>query len=378
MRAGLPFALPISIILYVIAVLGSGLDRMSTIEPSYARLVPGPFRVNAAHIDFAVSVMRDARPQAAAASRAGLEATPAEMRGAEHFGIAMELAGNSRLASAAFRVSRKLGAREGATMLVSIADRVRQSDFAGAVAETEAVLRAQPTTPGLGAIVATMARTEEGREALAAHISSEPGWLAALLPEAPIDIGTAIALVLDDEGLFAASLGCEPVRPLVTRLAAAGKVPTALAIWRRHCPSARADGLIADGDFRRFAAGDSSYPFGWRRIAGGDVALQMLAGQNGGAIEAVNRAPVSKALMVQTVAFDQGAYTFTLFPTRSANRTFWRLRCGSNGAVIDALPSGAGAAIEVPSTCGEQTLELWLRPGGAPVRLEKVEMRAVA
>ena len=375
-RKGWRLALLLPIAVYVFAVLGSGFDRLSIAKTSYARFVMGPFRANAAHVDFSVAIVRGQLVLAVKSAREGLAVTPGEARGAGQLGVASTMAGDIRLAKEAFAVSRRLSSREPGPMLAGAAAALRERDFAEASEAIEALLRSQPNLPGLATLIAVSSRTAEGRRNLGARFAHGPEWMSSILPTAPDTVIFALAPVFSGEDIFDTSLGCDAIVPLVERLIERGRPADALLVRDTHCSVADREGQLVDADFARLANGDATSPFGWRKIARGDVSLRFKEARSGPIIEATNRASVSRALLTQPVRLEPGRYTLGLETGDAGHRLFWRLRCGKSGLVFDAMATGGAAVLEIPESCEDQEISLWVGPGAEAVTFAKVDLRS--
>jgi len=228
------------------------------------------------------------------------------------------------------------------------------------------------------ALLAAQVADKRGRRAFARRLESSPDWAAALIARDDRNnpgIDPALTALLRDRGGFAGPLGCAAVRPLAERELAGADRRAAAAIWHRHCPDARQEGLLADAQFRSLASADAADPFGWRRIASGDVMLSI--GQRNGraTLHAGNSAAVPRKLIEQSVDLAPGRYAITV--AAAAGHFEVLLHCVGDADRTAARRRSADGVLTVTPGCTGQTLTVWIVPNVSNGALDGIGIRPV-
>ena len=375
-RVGLSLAL----LLYAALVVGSGFDRLSANAPAMERLVPRPFRAQAARSAAELASVRGQRGAMLANARQAVAADPVDPGSASLLGAALLLQGDNRGAERAFRVAARFGWRDVATQVYWFEAAVESNEMEPAADRLDALLRAQPDFPQSEALLARLETTGAGRAALERRLAARPGWLSTYVQIsglAPAAVPRR-AGVLVELGRGGTRLGCAGVAPFVTGALDAGARREAEQVWLAHCPGARIDRGIADPGFEAFGTEQAS-PFGWQAAPSGDVSIEPVAVARGNrALRLRNGAPVTRLMLVQPVALPPGRYRLTakVVPGRLAAS----IGCKGSPAMpqdVRGDPGQGGEMLELPD-CERPALGLWLRPGANETELDDVALVPLA
>lgn len=364
--------LTITALLYFAFALGSGLDRMALAEPGLAARVPAPFAANAAHVLLARRIEGGEQGDLVGPARDALRATPGEARGPAHYGLALALAGEEEAAERALAVAQKGGYREPISLVMGMQFALVRGDLTAAARDFEALTRAYPDYRGADAVLAEIARVENGRRAVNGRLRSSPDWARDLLARPWSGEGlAALALVIGDVPQGEKGLGCEAIAPAVRALVDGGKASEGKQLWRLHCASAGAEGLLADPGFGEFTAGRVGNPFGWRQARDGDLSVR----SDGKRLAVSSSASASRKLMWQAVDWPVGQYRLSF--GGAAERFYAILRCGDASSDTFARAGPEQPNLTVPAGCVRQSFELWLQPGAESVHVPRLTVTSL-
>lgn len=370
----------VALLAYGVLALVSGIDRLAAADSSLSRLVPAPMR---AELTLRATGEAIANKDAVAANRQGsaaLAAMPADGRSVGLYLAAQVLDNNPGQFARGIPVARMAGVREPLSLALRVEHSLKAGHLALAVREMEALLRTDPQYPGVDGLLRSLVTDAAGRRALAARLAAVPQWTTELIArDSRFNPGIAPALtdLLLDGGAFARPLGCAVVRLQVERLLAAADRRTATAIWQNHCPDARVEGPVVDPHFRQLAVGGSDNPFGWRRIASGDVTLSIEQRNGRTSLRADNSAAVPRKLLEQAVDLAPGRYAIALKPAGKAGQFELLLHCASDPDRIASLRRSVDGIVTATPECSGQTLAIWLAPKAADGVLEGIEVQPV-
>ena len=360
--------------LYGYACIGSGLDRISAINPAWQAFVPGYFRANAETAKAAQALVSGTDIDKSEAVRRAVLADPVGRRPIALLGTERLLAQDHAGAEAAFRVGARLGWREPVTQSYWYRAALLAGDTARAAERVDALLRANPGMAGAEEMLDPLLATPKGRQALADRLSHRPGWLPRFLAptrqaSAPAFTGRAeVVRLMAGQG---AGLSCAEIEPLERRLMEAGLQPPARALRSRHCNAGPADGLLSDPDFADLARGGAN-PAGWRLHPSGDVSVSPGGTGRDAAVTVGNLASVRRPILSQRVDLEAGAYRVELAiaPDHARDLISASSACGGGHAYPD--PGQPLTIIAKP--CASQTLTLWLSPSTEEVRIDAVRL----
>ncbi|MEB3415675.1 hypothetical protein VCJ71_06315 [Alteriqipengyuania sp. WL0013] len=353
-----------AILAFVALALLSGLDRMSALSPSLARLVPPAFAAEAAKVRARSALLEG--QGAVAAARDAVAANPYDARALGLLGAALLRDGQGEQAEAVFRLSAQLGWRDGATQLYWFEAARQAGAWDDAALRADAILRDDPQFPQ-GEVLLAAFDEEAARKALARRVAARPGWAARFLnpgSDVPVEALRARAALFAAPSLADTPFGCDEPAQLARRLLANGERQAAEDLWRVHCPEQASDGAIADPKF----AGDGRSPFGWQRHPAGDLAIRAAGEGEGLVLE--NDGAVTRLALSQAVTLAPGRYRVAL--RGDAGAAAVTVDCGA-----PKRPGSVSAAslIEVPA-CDNRMLGIWMRPRSA-ARLEQIRLEAV-
>ena len=328
-------------IVFSIAALGSGLDRVSSKNPSLAENIPPIFAARAyVALGQKAILSKDYRRTLHYAELA-IRTSPIEPENVALLGAGRLALGDSAGADKAFRVAGLLGWRVPITQLYWENRALAVGDLRVATLRLDAVLRELPAMIGYRALMDPIERDAAGRKLLAERLHSAPLWLDDYILAAdapPADVLRLRAQVLEEAAIQGTVLGCSKIAPLTRRLVLAGDVPNALQLWQAQCPSS-AKGLLADLDLKA-AKHDSLSPFSWELISDADLSSN-LGSDNIGGLEVSSTALGTRAFMRQLVPISVGRF-----------RLSWKMK-------------GDPARIAIAFTC-ERDPKSWVSPQATP------------
>lgn len=375
------------IALYFAAAWGSGTDRLSAMTPEMERLVPGPLRAQADRSAAVTALTRGDSAAALAFATRAVRKDPVDPLSNSLLGSALQYQGDLDRADAAFRVAATRGWRDRLTQLYWYGEAMRAGDTERAAQRVDALLRADPRFPAARVLLEPLEASSAGREALARRLAGNPGWAAtyfAIGADAPagqvrLKSGIALLAAQQQDGQF----DCATPRPIVAALLDRGMRRDAEQLWRSACGAEALAGVpeggLVDGGFRQFVTGAETSPFGWRRHASGDVVIEPVAGDSGGAgVSLRNSAAVSRLVLSQAIDLAPGTYRVRavaraggMVPT---GRISVSLDCGATPRRVANAngDAGAGGQLVTIGACDSQVLGVWLRPNSGELMLADI------
>ena len=360
--------------LYGYACLGSGLDRLSAINPAWQAFVPAPFRANAETGKAALALASGTGIDQSEAVRRAVLADPVDRRPIALLGTQRLLAQDYAGAEAAFRISAKLGWREPVTQGYWYRAALQAGDTARAAERVDALLRANPGMAGGDEMINPLLATPRGRQALADRLSYRPGWLPRFLAPSRQASSPALTERAEVVRLMAehgASLSCAEIEPLERRLAEAGLRQPARTLRPRRCGAGQASGPLFDSDFADLARGGAN-PAGWQLHPSGDVSVSPSGTGRNAAVTVRNLASIRRPILSQRVDLEAGTYRVELAiaPGNARDLISASFDCGESRPYPDP---GQPLTI-VAKPCASQTLTLWLSPSMEDVRIDTVRL----
>ena len=358
--------------------LFDGLDRLSAQQPAMERAVPDPLRArsNRAVAQRALSIGEP--DQAAHAARAALRSDPMDRRNLGLLGLAYFETGNRAQAEAVFRQASQLGWREPLTQFFWFEASLRAADLPSAMVRLDALMRSNPTSSEAQRALAMVSSVGPGRAQLAELLVAKPDWLRVVLevpgqlPASRVLDRAALVVRMGQNG---ALLGCDRPRILADRLLDDGQWNAARQVWNLHCPEQSVAQHLADPAFASLRDGAVAGPFGWQRVASGDLDVST---RKDGAIAIRNSGPRRTIVATQRVAWARGQVRLSL-PDAAPGQFAFGLRCGGPdgagsgiaGLSADGDPALGGQLLTVPD-CPNQILSLLASPANEPARLGSV------
>jgi tetratricopeptide (TPR) repeat protein len=360
------------------ACLGSGLDRIAVGSFGVAAAVPAPLQAQSLR-PLAQLAMIAQQPKAALRlASAAVAADPVDPASSALLGGARMLANDFPGAEQAFRVAAGFGWREPLTQRYWYAAALQARDFPRAAERLDALLRVSRNLPDAAALLTPLEGDPAGRAALLARLREQPLWLPTYL-RAGSDLDAAAlaqrSQVLVELAAGGTRLGCPVVADWARDALNRGDRASAERVWQAHCPGARNDGLLADGEFDHLGNATAT-PFGWQVERSGDVTVRPEAANGGYRLNLRNRASFSRRVLLQPVALPPGRYRL-----RGVGQTgvfAASLGCGTAPA-MPRLVSGDlasdGQMLTVTEACDTLQLGIWLRPTPEAVTLDQVTLR---
>ena len=362
-------------ILFAVLALASGLDRYSGHEPAAVRLVPAPFRSDAARMASYLAAVRGDTSGALAQARLAVRHDPLSSLNVGALAVTSGASGQRGAAHDAFAVGHLLGWRHVLTQQYLFEINLAEGSLGAAARSLDAILRARSDLVLVHDLLGRLEQAPGGREALVTRLRGDPAWAALYLTAFQSDDAVlrrrARFLAAADSGL--SPLGCRAVAPMVEALAARRYRAEAVSLAARHCPRMAPRGLLADPGFSAFAGGQGG-ALGWQRQSAGDVRVS--ARDEG--IEIANRASVTRLVLSQPVALSKGRYILAgTVQGLDPGLLVASLGCGTpqRPAAPDGLIAGEGQVL-LAEGCADEVLGLWLRPGGGALQLGELRLTA--
>ena len=374
----------ISGILAVAAVaVGSGLDRISALEPVVAGLVPAPFAAAAHRAQAAQALRASDTRRAIAEARQAVAVDPIDPGSTAMLGAAYLKAGNQSQADRAFRMAARFGWRDPLTQLYWMDRALQSGEMNLAALRLDAVLRQNPHFPIRDMLLARFEASPEGRAALAPRLALGPGWTAQFIGgSAPLGLATLRSRgeVLQASGIPA--LGCETVAPLVNRLVEVGEIQSGKQVWRAHCQMATAG--IADPRFTDLSPRKRT-PFEWNLPGSGDISVAPDHGGAGGLTARVS-GPASRMVAWQMLTLRPGTYLlrWTALKASAPSRAVSLSLTCQLGERIPLTPSALPnpgrfeAKVQLDKACSGQYLSVWLEPTTDDVHVDAIELEPIS
>lgn len=375
MRKRGPWLASLGAVAFGLLALLSGLDRFSEHQPSAVRLVPEFMRANANRVLAAKALVARNPAQAVELAVKAIEADPLDPRGSGFLAAAQLAESDASAAQKAFAAADALGMREPLVQAYMFDRALAANDFAGAARRLNILLRAHPSMTSLDYFFSALEADDRGRLELVKWLSQDPLWAAAYL-EALGDSDE----VLRSRARFLASvaeeveLGCSRIEPMMRELIERNYRAEAQQLSVAQCPQQSIGRLLADPGFE---AVGSDAPFGWRRHTSGDVRVS-LVGTRDKSIEVDNRAVVTRLVLSQPVAIEEGEFrVFASVSGQGTDRVLASLDCGEPVRPSQAGASlGRGQLVEAPQ-CPDHILGIWVRPGDGAVRIDNIRLQPV-
>lgn len=353
--------------------LFSGLDRASARSPALERLVPGPFRANAATSRARLLYLSGDFAAAEPAAAQALARAPMERRPPAIIGGARLASGDMDGADTAFRVAARAGWREDLTQIYWLQRALAAGDWELGASRIDAILRSKKVFPKVDELLQPFEESAEGRTALAARLALEPDWLSPYLfvrdsdDPAALDRRSAVIALLPKVGK---TLACERVGETVRGLVRRRRFEAAEAVWVAHCPGQGMIGSLAEVDFAGFSPMGESDPFAWQLHPDADLLVRSLPDGRGIAVSITDRR--AHAVVARPVRLAPGQVRIGWDAAQDGqptDRVDVALDCGERSR--PPLRGGKARVMLVPD-CAVQTLTLWTGPGAGEISVERI------
>lgn len=375
----------IGILVYGVAALFNGLDRISSDSPGVQAGVPRPFRSQADRSRAEIAIARQTPAEALSGARAAVAHDPVDPDSTALLGTALLMSNDLDGAARAFRVAAAFGWRNPATQTYWFEAALQVGDFKVAVDRLDAILRAHQTYAGADRMFAPLEADPAGRKALLDRLATHPLWIPRYLAiddKVPLQQLRHRAELIEGVAGSGRRLGCEAVYWFTARLIQLGERSHATAVWNANCPSLAAGQTIADAGFELADAAQPT-PFGWYLWRSGDIGI-LVEKAPGGGKELVlnNNGAGAEVALEQAVDIPPGTYRLSASvrgdQPADARRLVATLACNDAKpfpAKVDGWLAEGGQVVEARA-CPSQRLALWLYPG-SPLHLDNIVLRKV-
>ena len=360
-------------LIFAALVLCSGLDRYSEHVPGAVRLVPQPFKVEAAMVEAADASVRKDYAAAVALSRVALDRAPFQPHAISLLGTSLGALGDESGSNDVIQAGRLLGFRDPALQLSLFDLSMREDKIEGAALRVDAVLRARSDLEAVHTMLGRLEEVPGGRRALAQKLGENPVWAEAYFAStggSDTVLRSRARFLASPDGA-AAHLDCDAVRPMIDELGKRQFRAEGEALARRHCPALAARAALADPAFAAYNSGAET-PFGWQRQGAGDVRVAPIEG----GVEIANRASVTRLALTQPVALAAGTYRLSAevgaIDPRDLVAT---LGCSQPERPSATEGSIGGGGQRLGATgCANEVLGLWVRPGRGALTVRRLSL----
>ena len=370
-------------VVYAALATALGLDRATAAEPDLAKWVPARLQQTALEEQTRKLALSGRAAEALPLAQRLVRRDPLSPHAAGLLGTARLAVGDTSSATSAYRVSARLGWRDGATQVFWFEDAMRRGDVSLAVVRFRAIAQQWWNAPAIDQLAARLEAVPAGRAALAVGIAQGDKWA---VPYAMPDAGqSAERLASSADVLVSASalgekLGCDAVTTMVDTLiqprgALAGR------LWFAQCSRAQRPGTLADGGFERLPVAGLTTGFDWRFPGNGALDAAVVDGPDGGHVLQLQSSAASLVPVVaQRLVLTPGRYRVSwLEPNANPSRIAASLSCTADRSAADpqaGLNSGLRQAAYVTARggCEAPLLQLWLKPGSGTVTVDNVSI----
>ena len=224
---------------FAFVAFASAADRMTQRDPTWSRLVPTPFRAEAAQISATLAFADgDVRRAGSEAARA-VTASPADAQAIGLLATAMLLSDDAERTERAFGLAGTLGWRDPVVQTYWLNARLQQGEARAAIDRFEAIVRGNPSFPATDRLLGALMADSEARGLLIERMGRQPYFARQLLAVDALALSAAVAQRADlllDPGFEEQPLGCTIVEPMIEGLASRQMTGRARAVQERHCP----------------------------------------------------------------------------------------------------------------------------------------------
>ncbi|WP_171955457.1 hypothetical protein [Novosphingobium sp. NDB2Meth1] len=262
---------------------------------------------------------------------------------------------------------------------------LQDENYKVAAERLDALLRQAPTDENRDRLLAAVAATEAGRNALSDRLKLSPAWgrtIVTTVSDLPADqvLQRTDLMRRTGKGVW----DCPTSELITQRLIKLDMIPEAQAVWQLNCETSGA--LIYDGGFDHLDTLREATAFDWKLSNRGDAEITIVgdAGHRSLALEVTGSA--SLPIVQQTVVLKPGRYQLR-WRTPGTDPSQARalqvsLACDADlgkalaGQAIDRQPGVWRQEFVVNDQCEVRFLTFWLAPR-APVRLDDVSLLLV-
>ncbi|WP_118857424.1 tetratricopeptide repeat protein [Sphingomonas mesophila] len=287
-------------------------------------------------------------------------------------GAVAQLRGDAKRALGLYRAARQRDPRDTATRLVLADLEIRTGHIEDGLNNLIAVTRIEPKhSSPVAPALAKYAQSAGADAALRRALAANPDVADVVLSELASDASNA-ALIASIAPPAPAGAAPSWRDRLIDSNVAAGDIRQARALWSRfNRPSASAEGVVFNGDFRPLAAGP---PFNWS-ITSSEAALAELRPGGGLSIVHFGRAPALIARQLILLSAGRHRLVTSLDGPVDAGRLEWRLRC-ANADAVQAIPiDGRPAILSIAPGCPGYWLELHALPAETERQMARTVLR---
>lgn len=366
-----------------VAALLSGSDRQSRDFPMSPSLVGWPYDTGAARAKAAVAFVKTGPASAIGYAKRAVLSDPLSAQAVSILGRAQLFAQQFPEARTTFLVAGQLGWRDAMTQIYWLDQALQDKDYEVAAQRLDALLRQSPNDENRDRFLAIVARSPEGRSALANRLKLSPGWasqFAFSVRELPAEqlLQRMDVMQRTGKGVW----DCNASERLVQKLIDIGMLDQAQSLWLLNC--APSGSLVYDGGFDAFDTLKASSAFDWQISNRGDADIapkQDLDGNRSLALE-VN-ATISLPVIRQLVVLKPGRYRLTWHTPGTTKRQAQALRVSlsckpdlslaSPGTAVPGRPERWSRELFVDGECPALSLVFWLAPK-VPVHLDDVTL----
>ena len=356
-----------AVLVYAVAVLASGAERIGLSSPLLEAVTPNAFRSEGLRREAVDAVQAGDHDAAVASATAAVKSAPNNAEGVARLAYALDLVGQRDASVELLQSAARLGWREPLTQFALFAMDMGEGNFARAARRADALLRIDERgTPAQTALAALEARSE-GRIALRDRLRHDPPWAERFYAPDEDDALLRRATYLGSSGKDAQGWGCARTRPLVQAALEREWRREAEAVYRRQCKT-EGHNRIADANFSAVAKNEPGL-FGWTVQPSGDVSFSSVRDGARTKLAMTNRSSAARMVLSQPVDLGPDRHRITI--AGGAGSAFAAtLSCGARTATRPAFLGNASIVEALP--CRSQTLSIWVRGNAEEAILETV------
>lgn len=376
-------AVVIALVIFAVAALLSGTDRQSREFPNSPSFVGWPYDTGAARSRAILAFVRRGPANAIGYARRAVASDPISAQAVSILGQAQLYSQHAAEAHEAFRVSGRLGWRDGMTQIYWLDQALQDQDYKVASERLDALLRQRPTDENRDRLLAAVTATEEGRTALAERLKLSPPW-ARTIVRTVHDLPADVVLQRVDlmrrtgKGVW----DCPVSDGITQRLINLGLISEAQSVWRLNCETSGA--LLYDGGFDHLDTLREAMAFDWKLSNSGDAKIMVAEDKTGNrslVLEATGT--ISLPVVQQVVVLKPGRYQLDWRTPETApaqgKSLLVSLTCKAdqskamNGEPVAGRSNTWQLEFDIDDQCPVRQLIFWLAPH-ATVHLDDVDL----
>ncbi|WP_421850520.1 hypothetical protein [Novosphingobium sp.] len=368
-----------------IAALLSGSDRQARDFPNSPSYVGWPYDSGAARAQALLAFVRTGPASAIPYARRSVLSDPLSAQAVSILGRSQLYAQQLPQAHRTFEVSGQLGWRDTMTQIYWLDQALQGGDYKVGAERLDAILRQSPLYEDRDRLIAAVAETPQGRQALAERLKLAPTWANPLVSDVwdlPVDqvLQRVDLMRLTGKGVWS----CADSEKISQRLIDLDQLDEAQSVWQLNCESSAS--LVYDGGFEHMDILKATTAFDWQLSNRSDTEIsisQDTGGRRSLSLEVTGTTTVP--ILWQFVVLKPGRYTLSWrtpdTATAQANALQVSLTCrpdfsrAMTGRAVAGKPDEWRQDFVIDNECRGHQLIFWLAPH-APIHIDDVSLVA--